>query len=273
MSTYVIGDVQGCFEKLLALLKVINFNENKDYLWFTGDLINRGPQSLETLRFVKDLGVRALTVLGNHDMALLAVGYKALPYDFKKFNFMEILEAPDAPQLLAWLQARPLAHYDPFFNTLLVHAGIHPSWDLPLALSLAAEVETMLTGPENFAFYQNLWGDGPVHWDPSLTGWERLRYIVNCLTRMRFCEADGALNLQVKDHTLPAPQGLIPWFEMPNRLLQEVTILFGHWASLKGQCSAPNMYALDTACIWGGTLTALRLEDKQLFAVPCSLCD
>ena len=270
MSTYAIGDIQGCFESLEQLLNIIQFNPNKDTLWFTGDLVNRGPDSLKTLRFIYQLhqAKQAITVLGNHDLALLTIAAKHLspqPGD----TIDEILDAPDKEELLAWLRQCPLIYHDPEHNYTLVHAGIPPQWPLKKALLLANEVEQHLQGANCHTFLKNMYGNMPTTWDDTLTGIERLRYIVNALTRMRFCQSDGTLELVAKDTPNHPPAGFKPWFEWPNHLQSETKLIFGHWAALNGQCQVPNLFALDTGCVWGNALTAFCLETKERFSVPC----
>ena len=269
MSTYAIGDIQGCYDPLMRLLQQINFNPTEDTLWLTGDLVNRGSHSLQTLRFIKSLGPKAITVLGNHDLTLLAVAHQAFPFDDKHHTFLDILEAPDKEALLSWLIQQPLMHYDQKLGYVMVHAGIYPKWDLKLALSLAHEVETQLQGTEAAKFLAAMYGNKPSNWSAQLQGYDRLRFIVNCFTRMRFCSADGELELTLKEAADQAPLGYMPWFLIPNESLASLKILFGHWASLAGKCTQPNVFALDTGCVWGNCLTALRLEDGQKFSTSC----
>lgn len=273
MATYVIGDLQGCFDALLKLLEKISFNERQDKLWFTGDLVNRGPNSLETLRFVYQLGESALSVLGNHDLMLLAVAKGALK---TKHNCQALLEASDKEELLAWLSRCPLLYHDVKFNTVLVHAGILPGWPLSLAKQLALEAQAVLQGPKVIEYYQHMYGNKPDRWSNTLTGWERLRFILNVFTRMRFCDATGLLDLESTGDVDTAPSGFKPWFEWPNTSLKNTKILFGHWSTLA--LSHPidtqsNFIPLDTGCVWGRDLTALRLEDNQLFQITCKQKD
>jgi bis(5'-nucleosyl)-tetraphosphatase (symmetrical) len=269
MSTYAIGDIQGCLEPLMRLLAKIDFAPQKDTLWLTGDLVNRGPQSLETLRFIKDLGNAVITVLGNHDLTLLGVALNAIPYNPQKYTFQDILTAPDKAELIQWLLHQPLIHHDSKLGYTLVHAGFHPAWDLSLAQSLAKEVETTLQGSNPTHFLENLFGNKPDHWDPALTGIERLRFIINSLTRLRFCSPHGYLELNTKESAEQPPPGYLPWFEIPNRKSADLKILFGHWSSLEGKCTAPNVFPLDTGCVWGNCLTAMRLEDGERFSESC----
>jgi len=271
MPTYAIGDVQGCFDPLMKLLEKIKYDPSQDHLWFTGDLVNRGPKSLETLRFVKSLNPKPICVLGNHDLGMLAIARGAEPYDPKHHTFSDILEAHDKDELLSWLEQLPLMYYDPKLNYLLVHAGLYPKWDLKLALTLAKEVETVLKTPHKQEFYSHLYGNTPTHWDPSLKGFDRLRFIVNACTRMRFCSPEGELEFHTKESAHKNPPGFSPWFEYPiiQSELPKIKILFGHWAALEGKCTAPNIFALDTGCVWGNALTAFRLEDEHQFKISC----
>lgn len=269
MSTYAIGDVQGCFEPLLRLLDTLHFDDTKDMLWFAGDLVNRGPQSLETLRFIKSLGKKAITVLGNHDLSLLAVATNAIPYDPTRHTFIDILKAPDRDELCTWLATQPLLHHDNALEFTLVHAGIPPQWDLTTAQKLAKEVESVIPGADHLRFFQHIYDKHPCIWDPKLTGVERLRYIVNGFTRLRFCNDKGDLELTTTESEDKAPLGFNPWFKIPERKSQSLNILFGHWAALKGQTDIPNVFPLDTGCVWGNCLTAFRLEDRVKIMVKC----
>lgn len=271
MPTYAIGDVQGCYEPLIKLLDIIQFDPSNDQLWFVGDLINRGPASLKTLRFIKTLQPSPICVLGNHDLALLAIASGAQTFNPNLHNFSDILQADDREELVFWLEHRPLIHYDRLLNYVLTHAGIYPAWDLAYALSLGKEVESVLQGPhlEKHLFYQHMYGNHPEYWDPNLFEYDRLRFIVNAFTRMRFCSVDGYLDLTTKDSIENEPPGFYPWFNLPNRLPQDYNIIFGHWASLLGQCNTPKVFALDTGCVWGNALTAMRLDDQRRFSVAC----
>ncbi|OGT36857.1 MAG: bis(5'-nucleosyl)-tetraphosphatase (symmetrical) [Gammaproteobacteria bacterium RIFCSPHIGHO2_12_FULL_37_14] len=267
MATYAIGDVQGCFDQLMQLLAKIQFNIKEDYLWFTGDLVNRGPNSLEVLRFVKSLAKRQHTVLGNHDLHLLSVALgvtQAQPND----TFDEILMAADRHELIDWLRTCPLLHHDES-NYVMTHAGLAPSWGLPQAKVLAQEVEQALRGDAPEFFLANIYGNQPDCWDERLQGVERLRCITNYLTRMRFCYADGRLNLTHKGEVSHSPRELLPWFQVKTRVNTHLKIIFGHWAALGGQADVPNVYPLDTGCVWGHCLTAMRLEDEKHFSVSC----
>jgi len=266
MATYAIGDVQGCFEELNALLEVIGFDRNNDRLWFVGDLVNRGPASLATLRFVRDLGERAQTVLGNHDLHLLAVahGFAKVRADD---TLAEVLAAPDCDSLLEWLRYRSMLHVEA--NLVLVHAGLLPQWEIARAKALAEEVEAELRGPRYREFLSQLYGSRPDRWSDGLHGIERLRVIVNAMTRLRFCTAEGVMEFSSKGETEAGPPGYFPWFEIPGRKSANHTVICGHWSAL-GLRIAPNLVALDSGCVWGGVLSAIRLEDRRLYQVPCA---
>ena len=265
MATYAIGDVQGCFRELMALLEKIAFDPYKDQLWLTGDLINRGPASLPTLRYLMRLPQAPIIVLGNHDLHLLAVAAGAVP-KHPKDTCDDILMAPDRDELLAWLRLQPLLHHDARLNYTMVHAGLYPAWTLKAAKKYAQELEVVLRGPHHLEFFEHMYGNEPTHWSEDLTGYDRLRFIANAFTRMRFCTADGGLNLTNKGTVDGATADLIPWFKMPRAEIN-LRVVFGHWAALGG-VAEENFYHLDTGCVWGQQLTALRLEDQQLFQVP-----
>jgi bis(5'-nucleosyl)-tetraphosphatase (symmetrical) len=262
MATYAIGDVQGCFDELQALLSRVGFRRQADRLWFVGDLVNRGPKSLEVLRFVRALGDRAISVLGNHDLHLItqAEGFeRPRPDD----TLADVMDAPDGKSLVGWLRERPMMHAEGGYA--VVHAGILPHWSVAKALSLAAEVEAALRGPSYRDFLGRLYGSTPDRWNDALAGWDRLRVIVNAMTRMRFCTADGRMDFRAKGMTAPA--GYRPWFEL--RAAEGPRLLCGHWSTL-GLKLAPGVAMLDSGCVWGGALTALRLEDQTLHQLPCS---
>ena len=259
MSTYVIGDIQGCYKPLRQLLTNIDFKPGRDRLWCVGDLINRGPKSLDTLRYLRDLGSAATIVLGNHDLHFLAIYYGVAPSRTKD-TLQQLLDAPDCGELSDWLRRKPLAHYDCIETDeglqyfLMVHAGVAPQWSLQKTLELAAEVELTLRGSNFLHFFENMYGDTPK------------RCITNYLTRMRFCDERGTLNLQVKEGLAAAPEGFHPWYKF-EKLTPANRILFGHWAALEGQTGNPLVYAMDTGCVWGRELSVMRLEDHQLFSV------
>ncbi|MEO8719126.1 MAG: symmetrical bis(5'-nucleosyl)-tetraphosphatase [Burkholderiales bacterium] len=261
MATYAIGDVQGCADELQALLAQVDFRAGRDRLWFVGDLVNRGPKSLEALRFVRSLGENAVVVLGNHDFHLLclAAGFaKKRPDD----TLDAVLAAPDAPQLLDWLRRRPLMHVEAGYA--MVHAGLLPQWSIEQAQALAREVEAALGGAHHRDFLEQLYGAKPRAWRDELAGWDRLRVIVNAMARLRFCTSAGEMDLAAKG--AEAPPGYRPWFEL--RPANERPLICGHWSAL-GLRLTERLAALDTGCVWGGSLSALRLEDRRLFQVPC----
>lgn len=270
MSTYAIGDVQGCYDELLRLLEHVGFDPAQDMLWFAGDLVNRGPLSTEVLRFVRSLGERAVTVLGNHDLHLLALDAGAAG-SRPAGSLAPVLAAPDRSELLEWLRRQRLLHHEPALDFTLVHAGIAPAWDLAQAATHAREVEAVLSGRDAAAFLALMYGDGPAHWTPQLSGMERLRYVVNAFTRMRYVHAgDGSLALGTSKRPGHQPHGLVPWFQARQRRSRGHRIVFGHWSTL-GQIAWPRerVWDIDTGAVWGGNLTALRLEDQRLFSVPC----
>lgn len=263
MATYCIGDVQGCFIELQKLLQIINYNQVHDHLCFVGDLVNRGPNSLEVLRFVKQLP-NTKVVLGNHDIHLLNFYNKIV--DFEVEYLEPISTAPDGLELIEWLRQQPLLYHDVKNNFVLAHAGIYPGWNLSDAIIYAHEVEKILQGNRYINFLKNLYGNEPANWDDGLSGWDRLRFIVNAFTRMRFCDMQGKLDFINSGPVDTAPHGFLPWFEIPWRKTKNVKILFGHWAALQGITNVENVFALDTGCVWGGSLTAMRLDDGKLFS-------
>ncbi|WP_434341405.1 symmetrical bis(5'-nucleosyl)-tetraphosphatase [Motilimonas cestriensis] len=268
MATYIVGDIQGCFPELQSLLELVNFNAQRDELWLAGDLVARGPQSLETLRFVKNLGESAKIVLGNHDLHLLAVslGYAKQK---KKDLTAEIFTAPDCQEILDWLRRQPLIRKHPEHGFIMVHAGISPQWTPDQAIELAQEVHQVLASPQYSDFFANMYGNHPTYWTPDLTGFERLRFIVNVLTRMRYCYQDGSLDFANKQPPLGnTNEALQPWFDVAGKHVGSVPILFGHWAALMGKTARKDVIGLDTGCVWGNRLTMLRWDDQQLFSLP-----
>ncbi|MDR3298480.1 MAG: symmetrical bis(5'-nucleosyl)-tetraphosphatase [Candidatus Accumulibacter sp.] len=266
MSTYAIGDIQGCFASFTRLLEHCRFDPAADCLWLVGDLVNRGPRSLETLRFVKELGDSAITVLGNHDLALL-VAAEGFGKRGRQDTFDDILQAPDREDLLYWLRHQRLCHVEN--GHCLVHAGLLPQWTTARALTLAGEVELALTAPGWRKFMANMWGSEPAGWSDGLAGWPRLRAIVNAMTRMRFCTPDGIMDFHATGGPDSAPPGYVPWFDAPGRRSADTTLVVGHWSAL-GLKIQPNLLALDSGCLWGRQLTAVRLEDRALFQTPCA---
>ena len=271
MSTYVVGDIQGCFEPFQHLLKQVRFNPDKDRLWSTGDLINRGPQNLETLRWFYTHRDNVTVVLGNHDLHLMAVSAGARKPS-RSDNIHDIIEADDREPLLEWLRYRPLVHHEN--KVTLVHAGIPPMWHVEDALARASEVETVLQSENTMAFFRAMYGNEPSAWKDDLTGMTRLRVITNYFTRMRYCTSESELDLISKgpepvSDVLPGEE-VAPWFRHSNRLTKDETILFGHWASLEGCSDDPNIIGLDTGCVWGRTLTFYELETGQRHSCSCS---
>ena len=269
MTVYAVGDLQGCLQPLQCLLKEVAFDPAKDRLWLVGDLVNRGPQSLATLRFLYAMRDSLICVLGNHDLHLLAVAHNRERLK-KADTLQEILDAPDRDELLNWLRQQPLLHYDAERDTLLVHAGIPPQWTLSKALKRAAEVQDALRDDTRLPlFLEGMYGNQPARWDKGLRGIERLRVITNYLTRMRFCRADGTLDLKSKEGPGEAPKGFAPWFSYANRKTRKHKIIFGHWAALEGRCSQPNLFALDSGCVWGGAMTLLNLDSGAKHLCHC----
>ena len=270
MSTYAIGDLQGCFSELQDLLDKINFDESKDKLWFVGDLVNRGPESLKCLRFVKSLGKKAKTVLGNHDLHLLAVANKVRE-PHRNDTFDEILNANDADELFNWIRHLPLLVHDKKLNFTMIHAGLPPQWSLKKAKKLAKETESLLQSKQFNDFIHNMYGDQPDSWSKTLDGDDRYRFIINCFTRVRYLEQSGKLNLKENNSPGTQPESLIPWYALPRRKTNKDKIIFGHWSTVtlgeKQNFKEYNVYPLDTGCLWGGTLTAMRLEDEKIFSV------
>lgn len=256
--------MQGCFEPLQRLLQKINYHPQETILWFTGDLVNRGPESLATLRFIKALP-EVVCVLGNHDLSLLASSENIRtlhPED----TFQDILQANDKEALLQWLRHQPLLHHDAKLGYTLTHAGIFPAWSLTKAQALAKEVEDLLRGPQYHALLEHMYGNTPTQWEENLQGWDRARFIVNAFTRMRFCTPEGALDFFTKGamHDLH-----LPWFSMPNRACAKEKLLFGHWAALQGKMSSPVVFPLDSGCVWGHCLTAFCLQTQERITVDC----
>jgi bis(5'-nucleosyl)-tetraphosphatase (symmetrical) len=266
VTRYAIGDLQGCDEELRALLGRLKFSADRDRVWFVGDLVNRGPGSLATLRLVRSLADNAVVVLGNHDLHLLAVAQGA--HRLRRSDTLdEVLAAPDRDQLLEWLLARPLAHAEG--DDLMVHAGVVPQWSVALTLQLAAEVESALRRDAR-ALFEHMYGNEPQRWDEQLAGMERLRFVINVLTRLRLCTADGRVDVALKGAPPAPPSELRPWFEQAKRATRDARVIFGHWSAL-GLVQRPGILGLDTGCVWGGALTAADLDsDRPLVSVPCA---
>ncbi|MBK1693820.1 bis(5'-nucleosyl)-tetraphosphatase (symmetrical) [Chromatium weissei] len=262
MSIYAIGDIQGCLTELQTLLHQLQFDSQHDRLWFVGDLVNRGPDSLAVLRFIRALGDAAVVVLGNHDLHLLALAAGNTKHADKS-NLNAVLNAPDRNELLHWLRQRPLLHHDAERQLTLIHAGLPPQWTLADARAAAFELETALRGEDYSTLLSALYGNQPDRWSPNLTGMERLRFITNCLTRLRFCTPNGRLALKEKGDLGSQTPGLIPWFQVAGRRTRHDRIIFGHWSTL-GYYAGENVWAIDSGCLWGGMLTALQVEPLPL---------
>lgn len=268
MATWAVGDLHGCFDAYERLLEAIGFDAGRDRLWFVGDLVNRGPDSLACLRAVRALGDAAVCVAGNHDLHLLARAAGARPAK-QKDRFEGVLQAPDRGELLDWLRSRPLLHHDPDLGVTLVHAGLHPHWDLATARALAAEVEAELRRDDYERLFDYMYGDEPVQWSPELAGEGRIRFAINCFTRMRYCHPDGRVDLGPSGPPGTQPAGLLPWFEVPGRASRALEIVCGHWSTL-GYHTANGVHCIDSSCCYGGHLTALRLDAaRELVQVDC----
>lgn len=270
MAIYAIGDIQGCFDELEALLRVVGFQRGNDQLWFVGDLVNRGPKSLDVLRFVSNLGSDARIVLGNHDLNLIAIaaGVRKLR---SRDTVQDVLDAPDGDDLIAWLTEQPLLVHEPGIPYAMVHAGLAPQWSVAQAAMYAREVQAALSGDARTEFLSHMYGNKPDRWKKKLDGWERLRFITNALTRIRYVGSDGHLDLTATGSPGSQPDSLAPWFESKKRRSYGERIIFGHWATLQLEHNLDpvhRVYHLDTGCVWGGKLTALRLDDERYFSVP-----
>jgi bis(5'-nucleosyl)-tetraphosphatase (symmetrical) len=270
VAIYAIGDIQGCFDELGALLRRIDYRRGTDQLWFVGDLVNRGPKSLEVLRLVAELGSDARVVLGNHDLNLLAIaaGVRRLrAHD----TVQDVLDASEGDELIGWLSRQPLLLREPGIPYTMVHAGLPPQWDVAEAERFAREVESVLAGEGRTEFLENMYGSKPARWKKKLAGWNRLRFITNALTRIRYVDDGGCLDMTQSGPPGSQPDTLVPWFEARKRRSRGEPIIFGHWATLQLEHEldhAHRVYHLDTACVWGGRLTALRLDDERYFSVP-----
>jgi bis(5'-nucleosyl)-tetraphosphatase (symmetrical) len=271
MAVYAIGDLQGCHDPLRRLLDRLRFEPAHDRLYFVGDLVNRGPQSLETLRFIRALGEAAQTVLGNHDIHLLALA-AGVGKPKAGDTLDAVLQAPDRDELLNWLRRRPLLIHDEPLDYIIVHAGLAPQWDLATAKGCAAEVQAALQADDTHALFTQLYGNQPDRWREQLSGMARLRFSINALTRMRYCSRDGRLDFNAKGKPGTQPSNLVPWFEVPGRANRDVNIVFGHWSTL-GEVHVPGIYGIDTGCVWGNCLSALELSpgtgQPRLITQPC----
>lgn len=265
MATYAIGDIQGCYDQLRRLLERVGFDPARDTLWLVGDLVSRGSQSLETLRYLRGLGEAAITVLGNHDLNLLAVAAGVRkPHGSDAVE--DVLRAPDRDELLQWLRTRKMMHADSHYA--MVHAGLLPQWSIGRALELAGEVEEALQGAAHRELLAGMYGNTPARWDETLTGYDRLRVIVNAMTRLRLCDENGTMEFSHKTQLVDVPAGYMPWFDVPGRANAGTPIICGHWAAL-GLMLRDDLLAIDTGCVWGRSLSALRLEDRRLYQCDC----
>lgn len=265
MSTYAIGDVQGCYDQLMRLLDSIAFDPARDTLWFVGDLVNRGPQSRAVVRFVKSLEERAITVLGNHDLALLVVA-EGIKRPHRSDTFGDILAAADRDELLDWLRHQKMIYAGEGYA--MVHAGLLPQWSIAQALALGSEVEQALRGADWREFMQRMYGNQPARWNDDSTGFDRLRVITNAMTRLRLCTADGTMEFSHKVGLENLPPGFMPWYDVPQRASRGIPVICGHWAAL-GLLVRDDLIALDSGCVWGRALSALRLEDRRIDQCDC----
>jgi bis(5'-nucleosyl)-tetraphosphatase (symmetrical) len=269
MSTYLIGDIQGCYDALQQLLEKINFDPADDNLWLCGDLVNRGGQSLQVLRLLHSISYSVSTTLGNHELHLLA-SYESHPDgESGNLEFDEIFAAPECASLMEWLRTQPLAVWSEQHQLLRVHAGVIPQWDWQAAISAGKEVSTMIQSNQRSEFFRRMYGNKPRRWREDRTGWKRLRLITNILTRMRFCDVDGRGLYNASGPPSSQSGDFIPWFKHKHRLTRDVRIAFGHWAAL-GVKIKKRYISMDSGCVWGGKLSALRLEDQQLIKIRCA---
>ncbi|MDH5545139.1 MAG: symmetrical bis(5'-nucleosyl)-tetraphosphatase [Gammaproteobacteria bacterium] len=266
---FAIGDLQGCLSPLQQLLTQIDFDPSCDQLWFCGDLVNRGPDSLEVLRFVKSLGDAAITVLGNHDLHYLAIS-AGVTTPRPKDTLAELLAAPDRAELDEWLRHQPLLHIDEDTGFAMAHAGIYPNWTWETTKQLAKEAESVLQSAKAAEFYQSMYGNQPDHWQSALNGHDRTRFIINCFTRMRYCNADHRLDLTHKGPPGSQASGLLPWYKVIGLDTGGLQLVFGHWSTLASDETPSNIHALDTGCVWGGQLTALELRTGKRISIPCT---
>ena len=274
MANYLLGDIQGCDQALGLMLAKIDFSPSRDTLFCLGDLVNRGPDSLATLRRLMALGNSAHCILGNHDLHFLALAHGLRPMSAHD-SLQAVVDTakPEREAIIDWVRHRPLAiwHRNDHENVLMLHAGVLPQWTAEQTLNLAAEVEAALQAPDYVDWLQNMYGNKPAQWQDDLQGADRLRVIVNALTRLRFCSASGVMELQTKESADSPPAGFMPWFDVPDRASSNVTIAFGHWSRL-GHLNRPNLIALDTGCVWGGCLSAMRLAgaERELLQIDCA---
>ncbi|PCM43033.1 symmetrical bis(5'-nucleosyl)-tetraphosphatase [Marinobacter sp. ANT_B65] len=266
MTDFAIGDIQGCYDRLKDVLGKVDFSPSRDRLWVAGDLINRGPSSLETLRYIESLGNSAVVVLGNHDLHLLAVvlGGHALK---RKDTLAEILNAPDRDKLVNWLRQQNLCVHDAERNLMMAHAGVPHIWNVEQALASAREVENVIRGEQAPEYFAHMYGNKPERWDEKLSGMDRWRVITNYFTRMRFIATDGRLELTAKESFGSAPEGFAPWFEFSRP--DDLRVIFGHWAAIEGKTGIDRFIALDTGCVWGGALTMMNLDSGEKIHCDC----
>lgn len=259
MATYAIGDIQGCFVEFKKLLKKIKFNKDKDTLWICGDLVNRGPDSLKTLQYIRSLGSAAKCILGNHDLHLMAIYYTSAELRSND-TLAEVVNSPDAEELMFWLRQQPLFHFDVELNCAMVHAGIYPGWNIEDCLAYAKEVEDVIKGDSYLSFFHSMYGNRPDYWKPSLKNMDRLRFITNVFSRMRYVDRSGTLNFKVKcGPSKQTDASLYPWYELAKKHIKHNRVVFGHWSSLESK-QYGNCFALDSGCLWGRQLSALRLD-------------
>lgn len=258
MATYAIGDIQGCLDELKQLLRQVKFSSDRDQLWFTGDLVNRGPQSAETLRFVRALGANAITTLGNHDLHAIAIA-RGYHKGSQKDHMPDLMQSPDRYELLDWLLSQKILHRDDAHACIMVHAGIYPFWSIQQAQQYAKELESVLQGERCDYFLKNMYGSDPRQWDEALVDISRWRFITNAFTRMRFCQSNGELELEYKGAPGSHPQHLPAWYELSGNRFEEYRIIFGHW-STHGPSTQAHIFPVDTGCLWGGRLTALSID-------------
>ncbi len=260
MAVYAVGDIQGCFDELVKLLDLINFNPEVDQVWLAGDLVNRGPKSAEVLRLAMAHPKSIKVVLGNHDLHLLANASGVVQHHHKMDTMESVLDAYDCQELINWLRHQPLFYYDAALNFSMVHAGLPPDWTITEACEKAKEVEAVLQSDNWQSFFNHMYGNQPKRWSDELVGWDRLRYITNCFTRLRYCHEDGGLALKFKGSPTDKPTKQTAWFEMPDRLTKKDRIVFGHWSTL-GTGRYGNVFSLDSGAVWGEQLTAVRLDE------------
>ncbi len=267
VKTIIVGDLQGCMTEFKALLDTLNFDPGSQQIWLVGDLVNRGPDSLGTLRLARNLGAACRCVLGNHDLSTLALAFAPASGQEPDVSQRALFDAPDGAELLDWLRYRPLLHRTG--DTVMVHAGLPPQWTIAQAQNEARNLESVLRGPQHVNFFRQMYGDWPVRWSPDLDESDRLRFATNCFTRLRYCSTNGDLELGEKGAPGSQAHGLLPWFAIPGRASLSHRIVFGHWSTL-GRVFWPQyrVWGLDTGCVWGGRLTALVLETQRLIGVP-----